>query len=437
MKDDFIKEGMWSTSIDFKEEIYGRLIYSKISGLLLELRGKFDIHKIQNVRHITLYGSVEQFTTKITLLGCDPIHWGNSFIDLKVNACLIGDFVDVSDGLKIKTAHFEYFGLQDFLGKSGFNKDKDDKFDVSVNYKYQIGSEVKFDDVNITFQNWLYQQFQNDYGKTGNKKILFKEYVQIKFDYKAHRDLSTMLSDSSLLTYLLSLLSNNVIFPLSVKFTLDSGRKVDYLYQNPYFIKDYNNDDHCIVPLENADLSSIVPELFKTRDLITTFVNYKRAADLYHNHFDENRFLDSLVVLETFHRTFKDNTIDSDLEVTVKRLINSGLIPNDQKKYFESIHLREKPNYQKYLELYLTIGKQCQDRISLDIKKYCRFLTDTRNAYTHNERNRSNLLRDEHMSNATENNEALIKYLLLMKLGIEQSILDKNFENEFRRVDSK
>ena len=100
MKEDFIKEGMWSLSLDFKEEIYGRLIYSKLSGVTLELRGKFDVYRIQKLKQITLFGNVDDFNKKITLVGCDPIRWGNSHIDFRVNSCLLGGHVDVTDGLR-------------------------------------------------------------------------------------------------------------------------------------------------------------------------------------------------------------------------------------------------------------------------------------------------------------------------------------------------
>lgn len=437
MKEDFIKEGMWSLSVDLKGEIYGRLIYTKLSGVVLELRGKFDVYRIQNLKQITLYGLVDHFNKKITLMGCDPIRFGNSYIDFRVNSCLIGEHVDVTDGLKIKTANFEYFGLQEFIGKSGLSTKKNDYWDISINYKYQPAIDIKLDKVMIRIQNWLSRKHLTDRGKTGNMDILLKEFIQIKYDFDYTVDLMTVFNESSQFTFLLSLLSNNVIFPLNIDLTLENGMNVTYYYQNPYFKNEYNNWDHNIVKLEEADMAVLVPKLYSMKDQLLTFINYKRTADLYHNHYDENRFLDSLVILETYHRLFCDNSIDTDFQETIDKLMNSGLIPSEHTKHFESLRRREKPNNQKYLELYNTIGKQCQDLISSDIKKYCRSLTDSRNAYTHNDRNRSNLLRDEYMANATENNEALIKYLLLMKLGIDQSTLDKNFENEFRKVEYK
>jgi hypothetical protein len=437
MKEDFVKEGMWCTSMEFENVYFGRLIFSKNDGLILELKGVFDIYKIRNLRNMTIYGKTDHYNLNVTLMGCDQMRWGNSYIDFKVQSCFLGHHLEKPDEIKLKSAKFEYFGLQDYLGRSGFNVSKNDNYEFSVNYKRNKLPIIKIDDLEIGIHQSYNQVSNSDRGKSGEIEIKMKEYITVKYDYQNEININRCMEDSQCFSFFMSTVSNNIIYPKYIELTLGDGKNVVYLYKNPYFKNKYDNDDNNFLSFDRLDLTEIIPKWFTFKKSFFTFANYKRVADLYHNHYDENRLLDSLTVLETFYREFRDNDMDKSFAVTIQNILSADIIPENQMDFFTSRLQGGKSNYRKYCDLYYSLPKNCRTKISENLNKYCRYLTNSRNAYTHNNRDGKVILRDKYMIRSTENNELLIKFLLLKEIGIDLSFIESSFEYEFHSISLK
>jgi len=293
MKEDFVKEGMWSTSLDFEKPVFGILIYSKSEGLKLEMKGIFDIYKVNKIKHIKVYGKTDHFNTKITLVDCDPIKFNISSIDFKVNKCFIGSHIEDTEGLKVKSANLEYFGLQDYLGNSGFNIDKNENYEYSVNYNRPTSLKVTIDNLELGIFHSYSQFSQIDRGQSGEIEMKMKEYITVKYDYQNLVSIDKCMEDSQSFSFFMATVSNNVIYPKNIELTLGDGKKLIYIYRNPYFKNKYDNDDNNFISFNELSLNEILPTWFSYKERFKTFANYKRVSDLYHNHYDENRLLDS------------------------------------------------------------------------------------------------------------------------------------------------
>jgi len=126
--------------------------------------------------------------------------------------------------------------------------------------------------------------------------------------------------------------------------------------------------------------------------------------------------------------------MDQSFADTIQNVLSAGIIPENQMEFFTSRLQGGKSNYRKYCDLYYSLPKSCRTKISESLNKYCRYLTNSRNAYTHNNRDGKVILRDKYMIRSTENNELLIKYLLLNEVGVNTTIMGHQFENEFNKV---
>lgn len=415
MKEDFVKEGMWSFDPNLENYFSGKLEYSKNGILQLEIRGVFDIYKISKIIDVTIYGKTDQLNNKVTLKGCTPIHWSNVSIVFKITQCFLGDLIENTKDLQIQKVHAEYFGLQEYMTGSGFDYDGFGGVDFSISYTKL--EPLKYTTQKFKMEIWKCMKQTMARESSGEKIYNLREYCVTNFEYNSIVSLNQSIEDLSYFAYLISILSNNTIFPNKISLTLDNKKKVEYIYPNPYMQNTYSNDDDSIIDYDPDLLQNLIPKWFEHKEDFQTFSHYKRESDLHHMAFNESRFLDSLTVLETFHKKFKNNDVDKQIKLTVDKIFAANIIPESQVKFFENSFKNGKSNLQRYRELYYFLPSKVQSSISDNIHDYCYRLKETRNAFTHNDRKKEKLLRNELMSSATLNNELLIKLLILNQLG--------------------
>lgn len=432
MKEDFVKEGMWSLDQSFENYFSGKLEYTKNGILQLEIRGVFDIYKISKLLDVTIYGKTDQLNKNVTLKGCMPIHWTNVSIVFKINQCFLGDHIENTTDLLIQKVHVEYFGLQDYLKGSGFVYDGFSGVDFSISYSKLDPLKLSTSQFDIEIWRCMSQTMSNE--KNGEKKFSLREYCVTLFEYAELVNLNQGIENLSYFAYLVSILSNNTIFPNKISLTLDNKKKVEYIYSNPYLRNTYNNVDDNIIDYDPDLLQNLIPKWFEKKEDFQTFSHYKRESDLHHTAFNESRFLDSLTVLETFHKRFKNNDVDKQIQLTIDKIFTANIIPEKQKVFFENSFKNGKSNLQRYRELYYFLPSKLQSSICDNMHDYCYRLKETRNAFTHNDRKKEKLLRNEKMSNATLNNEMLIKLLILHQLGYLDHVKINNCVDFFEKL---
>ncbi len=88
--------------------------------------------------------------------------------------------------------------------------------------------------------------------------------------------------------------------------------------------------------------------------------NFKQALDLAENILTTSKRLfevsqiDSLELVMAHNNFLTANKAYLQACITIEKILNSGLIPDQQKKYFTNRFHGEKSSYNKYLELYMT-----------------------------------------------------------------------------------
>lgn len=404
MKNDFIKEGNWSIHKDLKNPWYGKLVYSKTDGLVLKLTGNFDISHFYKMKYQIMYGLLFDRNKKVTLRDCFVVKCEEHYLDFKVNEAFIGDFLEfpIED---IIWARIDYFGLKYyFIDCTGlYLGDKFNASELTIHYKQFPDIEIPIEDDKIVFRHYLDLNSSNVTSVTDYKEINLKESVSVLYYFVNNTDFSNLQLQSRLLSMLLNLLCGLVIYQNGFSFKTSQGKNINYYYENRYFKKKYKINSDVNFEHDKIEFEPIIQRWFGMKDELKKFIRFFDNSDLNYNSYDEHRFLESLIALETYYKNIYEGA---------------------KKEFLIDF----------YKDLYNQLPCNFQKSVNNDISTYCRYLRDTRNYYTHNDHNKKYVLSSENLIFATSNNEALIRYLLLRYIGIEEDQISIVLSRKFLSV---
>ena len=441
MVENFEIRGEWFNPDNPSNVIRGKLKYDILSGLILDLEGSFNLIDIN-----ILYGETEKgkFTLFNSYVTNQKIGSSVYFQSFSVSLAFKGIHASSLEDTDFYEAIFQYYGMQSYFKTTGIKLISDED-PVKWNIQYQkppvIEAEIDNAKIEISYKD-QYRIDTFDGGKE-TKSVSLTEELEVKFIFNSSMSMNYAKSNSDSFATLISLLCGNNVITSSISLnSVSTEEPVVVYFKNIKLRNQGTNYRKRHVPIESIeDFPSLIRIWFSKVDSFRSVLNLREQALLNYEEFNENRFLDAVTALETFHRKFfnQEITIDQDIADTILAIFASGLISDQYKEFFKKrlAPQSQKSLLQRLFEIFESFNEEVIYVISDDYKDFAKRLRDSRNSYTHNSgRSRKSVLRFNEMANATINCEKLLEFLVLKELGINEDLLSKQFQKHqiFKKV---
>lgn len=383
----FLPENEENTS----KHVSGTLVFDTDNGADLELIGVLEDFnpEIKNFEFIlgftttgekiTLYESFE-CTRTITIPGIETSKFKSNYI-------IIGKFIKTIDDLNFTGISATFNNLDVWLNKYGFNEIKNN-FKDTFSLKYDLPTPITFK-INDDFKGEIVFSYQGPL-ISNTKSVTIKQSSKVIFKSIKTKSLRELFSDLKYFQDFLTLgLFESAI--LTEIFLLQKDEEqLTFLYQPNFKNIDNGNKmvSHSLFSYIDVEdnFESIISNWFRLREKMET-ITYILLDGFYNRDisFTENRFLNTIQALESYHRRFKVNESIPKIEYKKKKeeILNS--VPPIHKKWIEDIlHFGNEPSLHFRLENLLnSFSLETIDKIIVNREAFIKDSKISRNYYTH------------------------------------------------------
>jgi len=400
MHENIESNGLWFLPNSEDNKIYGKISYSQEQGIILETLGSFaEIEKIFSDANYPIILGVLQNGNKVTLIN-------NAIASRTVNFpgipsvkyislyMLIGQHFHDKENINFHKISVEYHNLNKWINFSGLNKTQWSNKELSLHYS--LPSEINFK-VNNYVGSLAFSASRND----DNFSIFsLTEKVEFKLVSQNETSIFDIIRDSLIFQGFLTfatlessypnkiLLRNNNDFEtcnsnkiyqevkLFYKSKISKSKKQKHSFEFLFTYQDVkNNFQNIIDKWYNYD-QEIQPIIYL---FLNSFYNHDTV-------FSENKFLEIIHALETFHRRTHKNYVISKIEYRkqTKTIIDS--IPQEYRDWLQAkLNFGNEPSLHDRLVELLSEIKEFNILHEI-ISDNCQFIKDvknSRNYYTH------------------------------------------------------
>lgn len=418
-------EGEWFLPGKVEEKIFGTLKYEPGGRIILSVFEGFekevfleDLHRIKIIHGRTIDGK------KITLFNCIEIFTKSDFIQKtyskwSIDYIFIGHHFDNESTIKSNKILAYFPILNNWVSKNGFKLSTqnfngfDLKYDPpsDINYTINEDSEIEFN----------FQIVRNSIAKNSFKaqqrntiSIITKEdkgFFELERQIQVFQDLITLLSFRPV--YLNSLYIINAddqsLIEVLIGFNkVKEDKRIIFIAS----FKDIESNFNDIVRKWYA-LEKKAPEIIGL--FLGVFYNEERIL--------ENRFLNLVQAIESFHRKLRKNYLleSVDFKAKVDEIVNS--VPENHKSYVqEKLNFGNEPNLHKRLdELLAEIPGEVLKVFIFDKETFIKNIKQTRNYYTHyDDRLKNKALKGQALFNLVQKSKILFLIILLKEIGFNK-----------------
>lgn len=458
MIEKFTYKGNWFLPENAEKKVNGILSFDPEEGANLELfdtlvdfnkslsykSQSFILGVTTNNKLITLYNSFEY--NRSLSSGKQTCKYISNFV-------LIGDHYTSEDEFTFNKIKGRFKNLDEWLSIYGFKEVEPNFKNHSLKVDYELPEYIKieiFNNLHIIF-NFTYSSPIHPY----THKLVIEQKSEVVFDSNVPVPFYDILENIMLFQNFLTLGTfepANLIYV----FLYNNDRKENVggqskpiqtqLFHNPGFkyvegrIKNkseflFNYNDI------RQNFGDIIKKWFELNELLKP-VTYLLFDSFYHRKkFTENRFLNIIQAIETFHRRFRKNVSISKKEHKVR--INNILASIDIKHrdwLNEKLNFSNEPTlHQRLSELIEEIPIQTIKKIIVDQDQFIRRIKHNRNYYTHYDKSlESKALKGNELYKLSEKLRVILIVLILKEIGfsLEQAeiLLDRNESNFFNHI---
>lgn len=429
-----------------KEHITGNLTFSKDNGCDLSLLGTLDEFKNSDIDHnpefilgltsdgkrITLYRCFE-YSRTINLPGMETCTYQPLYI-------LIGKHFKNKEELEFYSIKARFKNLDLWLGKFGFKNINFSNNNLLIDY--QLPSRINFK-INDTLNG----KINFNLSAPLNRNILkatIEQTAELEIESQIKKPFSEILNDLMCFQNFLTLGTFETAYPFSIKLLQDENKKENYevvLVYKPSFTFSVDEKRHLreflfsYQDLEN-NFEEIICKWFQLKFKIEPVILL--LLDSFHNKgkFNENRFLNIVQALETYHRRFKKNEVCSEVEhkKMIKEIIDS--VDNSNKNWLqERLYFSNEPTlHNRLLELLNSFSIETIDKIIVDKEQFIKDTKNSRNYYTHyDERLKIKAIKGGKLFTLTEKLKVILITVILLETGFSEEQIRNLFKrNEYR-----
>lgn len=424
---------------DTEKRIHGELTYNSESISEIEFNDSITQdfeNTLEPIYGETNKGKITLFKAFLRSTNTD-FNSDNIRQKLSVPICVCGDHVKDFEGFEVKTLKIQCFGLGDIFIGNGFKCDGVGTTSPTIKFTPSELARLKtpFGEMELVKNvSWKTAMGKEGYGES---EVYLSEKNYAIYHFTKNTKYAKAIAEVNHFLLLLTILTNTVIHPIKILAKRGSDKRwLTILTKAEYPFEKVNSYGRRYLNIQDIDLSLICRKWYALDKKLSTTLHLRkfRINDQIRFSFSENRYLDAITALETFHRKIYggEPSVDPYITQTIDSIWESKIIPEDQKKFFIE---KFKPRNQKTLierlrELHEGLPVDIQNKLTDNLDKYLIGLRDTRNAFTHNSaRNKKTVFRSNLMIRATKNCEIVLDYLTLRLLEVDQFHLDKRFQS--------
>lgn len=341
-------------------------------------KGRFTVHGVAtNGKKITLY---KCFATNQT-----RSFPGIPSVILTANYYFEGDHLN-EESLLFESAYIKFTFLDKWLDVGGYEISSDSDFENDISVKYKLPEAIIFyEDEQVKF-SFLFQYYSPLFTPTHDCQITQESLIQIEHKSTFSLDVfwGYVAAIKSFLT--LAFFSEPNIEKLSFK-KEETVFKTIYDGQNKSEPKPKSHRRHFLFDYKTiqAECSTIFCKWYELNKSIEPVMNILLEMFGTRNIISENKFLNVMQAIETFHRRTRNNKKedDSSFQSKISEIISAS--PEDHKAWLkEKLLYSNEPNLKERLEeLFSEIDTALIEHLFPNHNTLITQAKDTRNYYTH------------------------------------------------------
>lgn len=431
-------KGEWFLPGDESNKVVGVLTCCAISGIKLDLIGVFDF---MNVRSCEFILGITTNGLKVTLMKAHVSQRTWEYINTvsyTATYALIGEHYQNKNDLIFSEVRARFKNLNEWIGEYGFNSIKQNWQDRAVQVDYKLPHPICFS-ITDQLQGKFNFTFSTPTFSTIHKAII-EQKSEVVFESSEGADFYELLSIATHFQYFLSLGTFEAEYPLSITvldqrmsssedsgdpyikvfFMVGSGYDVvgtKIIWQFLYNYKDIQQDFTCIMQ-----------QWFAQKDLLQPIIGL--VMDRFYNgkRFTENSFLNVVQGLETFHRRFRKNEVNSreEYKARINKIIKS--VDEDLQQWLkEKLAFTNEPVLHDRLnELFNEVSNQTLQKILMNKEELIKTAKWSRNYYTHYDNSLKNkAIKGNELFILTERLRVLLIVVILQNVGFTKEKLDE------------
>jgi hypothetical protein len=441
-------KGVWFLPIDPNKKVAGILSFNQEDGAELELIGQLssildfnEIHSPEIIlgistdgKLITLYKNYEYFKSK-SIPGFGISKYNTQFI-------LIGSHFENEKDLFFNSLIVDFSYLNEWVNQIGFENIESnfEKNTSDIRYKKPQNIEFKISEhlngsfefsFNAPMHNFIHSAVVNQITYLRLNSLSGMTFFEI-MDAMWHFNNFLVLGVYEDVYPFSVLLTNSDNFEElnGVKYFTET--KVYYKIKsarNNNIRKHQNNFLFTYTHL-NQNFELIIQNWFKNKEKLNT-ISVSLIENLLNNKFNENSFLDIIRALETYHRRFKKNELDSKENYSLKL---QNILDSIPKEYYEWLKgllaFSNEPSLGERLKnIFELLSESKVINTIINPHEVILNTKNSRNYYTHfSVKLKNKALEGVELYRLTEKLQIVLFYLILNEIGFEISQIDKMLE---------
>ncbi len=436
MVEQFECKGRWK--IPGEETWYnGTLQFSPESGTTLEIFGTFNSGLLNRETKTIILGETNK--GDITLVDNYYKTTRHSFESdvtigiYKPNFIIVGHHFESFESIQFQKITFKTFNLFEWFDISGLNHSiKKTTFSVEYSKPPQLSFEY-FDGCKGVIDFHYSASLEGIANKTE-----IEEACSVTFEYAEKRKFKDILMDVYTFNGFVTFVTFEQSYPLSISFSdieyIKEGKPktIKCSYDNPTYGTQYKprrKGEHLIDYSDiKDDFSSLIKNWYKRNQEIKPVFSLMLYSFKDKLKFSEDKFMDIVRAVETFHRRTTNCTKmpKEEFESMVQR-IYSKVDPKDKQwlvKQNAFTYQNEFSLKNRLLDLFARYPSSYLEDKTPNIKRFCVQVVDSRNYYTHyNADKESNALKGKELFELNQNLKALLITCICKDIGLNDSLL--------------
>lgn len=399
MQENFESNGIWFLPTSEDDKISGKITYSLEEGIYLELLGTFS-----NLEHSIFESNKEiilgilQNGKKVTLLKSSVVSCTHNFPGIstvKFLACymLIGEHYFNKDQLLFDEISIDYHNLSEWLNITGINESS--LSPNELNLRYLLPEEINFKINNIDSKF----RFSAKTNRDNLKSFTLIQNVELILQKDNTVDIFELLRESLVFQGFLTFATFESCYPTKIHLKSSNSyeiygetkiyKKIELYYKSS--VSKSKKQNHPVNFLFNYkdvenNFQSIINKWYendsKLEPIIYLFLNSFYSQNTI---FTENKFLEIIHALETFHRRIYKNFVISKTEYRKQKHVILESVPQSYREWLgNKLSFGNEPSLQERLIELLDLDKfEFLEDLIPDKSDFIKKVKNSRNFYTH------------------------------------------------------
>ncbi|QQQ28130.1 ApeA N-terminal domain 1-containing protein [Chryseobacterium indoltheticum] len=400
MQNNFELNGLWFLPSSAESQLSGKISFSQENGIILELLGNFNNPEklLKDSTNEIILGILEN-GKKVTLLNNAITSRTVNFPGIPTTKymslyMLIGGHFSDKKDLIFDEISTEYHNLSEWLDISGIDEQNSDL--KQFNLHYSLPEEINFDinDSKMKFR------FSANTKSDDIKSFILNQKTEFIVQKEKPIEIFDLLKESLIFQGFLTFGTFESCYPKIIKLKNSNiyesykeykiPKQIDLYYKSK--INRSKKQKHSLEFLFTYDdiknnFKSVIDKWYKydleIEPIIYLFLN---SFYSYNTMFSENKFLEIIHALETFHRRiFKNHVLDK-AEYRNKKQIIIDSVPEEHKAWLkDKLSFGNEPSLkERLIELLSEVCKyRIVGKIIKDNEEFIKQVRDSRNYYTH------------------------------------------------------